>query len=1150
MDGSYGNVFPTNRGISPGAPAPSGNQYKVNVSRQKTKKWANFKPQNYDGDDWGDDYDESAHEPEPLPLPKPLGPRQPAAHSPTTRPFPSVGSPPSRTHNEQYAAPASAWPGQSPIVPGPPPPMASEPPRRVTEPFEASPHSAQGHFQPRYPPDATRASPSPNSPHPLPSQLPPREDDVVNTLESTRQSGPGPQTSDDSKPWLDTRSASPRSAAAPPVSLDKPLPLIRPADLYKRMGDERLKGRPPNESGPSAAANDGAWTGESPLSEIQPQGDIGNHPIGLPATEDFSGRALQPATSLASIPERQSEYGIESLLASYGGEGHEAGPIPSEEHKTSAESQKSVQPLSLEHLRRSSTSPQLPDLTRMSGFGEDLFSSSLFPPPGLRSPISGSMQLPTLGEDMAESSKPATAEAQAPAQSSSLATAQGMAEDTARDANLHPEKGASQPASSVSGGADHAMFLPPNESSKDQRAELPSHKVAAQPILENPEQQIPAESAEREPAWRNEATRPHMPGNWVTENPTTPPNAPAPSGTRPHMPGNWVTETPSTLSEVVASQITSAAHEEPGKASVAEGVSDVDARPELASIQAPDFRKSDHEVRVASDDGVVNNPDFVTVNPASSPTPPPLGKASPSLDTQFDMGSRNSPTEMVDRKASPASENHDGDASSPILTSSTTEKAEIHPTAPLNPRRGTPDNNDTKQLVLPPQPLSNDPTRDAESPSVVKDSDKLSEEIMKSLSPVQSGSGFLEVAEGSTAAYPAAAAEPTRESSYLGDVYGDYWATPEDKVEPSLPKHVRAADTGKAGLNPLPSPVKESAEGPAVAPGLAGSSSSSAPTEVTPVKLSDGHLESSGRASELQKRFSWDVRPEEPASPTASPPPTEQLAELGSGAEDLSPLAAKLGVAESETSQPSPGLDVVKPADELRAESAPEFNPVGAPAPTAVPDRLTQPSPSVSDMTEAQGEAKGQSLAEEKIALRELPQASSPPPPLELHPAFARVPESRLAEASSAPSPKNIVGFRDIMEMPLPAERIKLYSETRSQFAAVDTGLEEWLKEMVARYPEHVSALLLSQGTAAAMASHAQHSGQQAGPLPASLAAGQGLRVPGHLHMPQLQHGLSGLGHSSNQVGTKSKELLMAAGKAGKGLFSKGRNKLRGAGNA
>jgi hypothetical protein len=134
-----------------------------------------------------------------------------------------------------------------------------------------------------------------------------------------------------------------------------------------------------------------------------------------------------------------------------------------------------------------------------------------------------------------------------------------------------------------------------------------------------------------------------------------------------------------------------------------------------------------------------------------------------------------------------------------------------------------------------------------------------------------------------------------------------------------------------------------------------------------------------------------------------------------------------------------------------------------------------------------------------------------------------------------------MISFRNIMEMPLPAERIKHYNEARWHFSALNTGLQEWLETMMSRHPEHARDLLSPLGPA--------QQGTQGTPQNAH-GAGQGGWTPAHLHIPhmppQLQHGLSGLGHSSGQVGTKSKELFLAAGKAGKGLFSKGRNKLRG----
>jgi hypothetical protein len=264
---------------------------------------------------------------------------------------------------------------------------------------------------------------------------------------------------------------------------------------------------------------------------------------------------------------------------------------------------------------------------------------------------------------------------------------------------------------------------------------------------------------------------------------------------------------------------------------------------------------------------------------------------------------------------------------------------------------------------------------------------------------------------------------------------------------------------------------------------------------------------------------------------------------LGSGAENVAPPTEKLEAwAKAEPSQPSLGSEGRKSADDLRAESAPELNPGATLAPTPVPARPIPPSP-VSDLTDRQSGAKRLSLAEEKIVLQD---SASPftPPPLEQHPVFAETRRPQRDEPPSAPSPKNILGFRNIMEMPLPSERIKHYNETRWQFSAVDTGLDEWLRMMMAKHPEHANAVWSIQGAAP----QTQQSGQ--GATQTHHGVGQSLRSPAHLHMPhQLQQGLSGLGHSSNQVGTKSKELLMAAGKAGKGLFSKGRNKLRGTGD-
>ncbi|KXJ89385.1 hypothetical protein Micbo1qcDRAFT_165449, partial [Microdochium bolleyi] len=69
MDGgSYNNIVRTSSPFSQQPSAASPNTYKANVNRTKTRKWVEAKQNNYDGDDWGNDYDDDEPE-EPIPLP-------------------------------------------------------------------------------------------------------------------------------------------------------------------------------------------------------------------------------------------------------------------------------------------------------------------------------------------------------------------------------------------------------------------------------------------------------------------------------------------------------------------------------------------------------------------------------------------------------------------------------------------------------------------------------------------------------------------------------------------------------------------------------------------------------------------------------------------------------------------------------------------------------------------------------------------------------------------------------------------------------------------------------------------------------------------------------------------------------------------------
>ncbi|KAK3298146.1 uncharacterized protein B0H64DRAFT_66492 [Chaetomium fimeti] len=1068
MDGTYGNVFPTSRAMSPNASTPSGGQYKVNVSRQKTKKWANFKPQNYDGDDWGDEYDdEPAPEPAEPPLPaKPMGPRLPAGNSPTSRQFEPMGAaPPLRAHTQQFPTPPS---GPSPTPGGPP--------RRITEPVRSSPHNVSGHTHSPFPPDARRGSPATQGAHQLPSQLPPRESSTVS-----------PQPS------------------------NKPLPLIRPADVYQRMAEEREREQQSLAGGRPAEGAAGVRPGGPSEVETQPHGGgIVTQSADFPGAEDNgTGRTLNYGAGLTPIAERQSEYGFDGFLASYGAEASAESPAAQGQH---AEGQKSVQPVSHEDIRRYSTSPQLPNLSRMSGFGDDLFfSSSLFPASGLRSPLSGSMQLPTSDQSIPEADESAAAAAEAPGQLATAPTPQGVTSTTATtDAGVRADAGPS----------------PPNEPDQDRAVGL-SHQGAAQPVLGASEQQPPAVDAAREPASSTETQ-------------------PAPLAVRPQLPGGWVTETTSTPSDLTTFSPAGDSTETLDKAAESSGGITAIPQSKVISSDVSSHRQSDIEPGVTSEaEAVKERFASGSPHPALPRDSPPLSSSSPAPSiAKSNMGARQATPEAANRNVSPTPGALATKISGPTPASAATGHTEITPTAPLNTRRGTPDSHSSSQPVLSP-PFPAAPVQDPSTHSPVKDSDVLSEEIIKSLSPPQAAGSFTDTAESSTAAYQAAAADPMRESSYLGDVYGDYWATAEDKAEPGLLIAGKTIDAEKTAqdLPPLPAgPPDANAAKPAA--DTVGSGPSS-PSHAAPVKDSNIELKSVVGNGGLKKQFSWEASPHGatpgtvPDPAAVSPPDTEFLVEqkvLGSGVDNVSRLASEVSTPEPEPGALSLVQEGEKSAEDLRAESAPEFNPAATLGSTLGLDRRVQSRSSSSDSTDRQGDDNRLSLAEEKIALQEsrpIPQS----PPLEQHPVFGGSQQARGAEPQGPSSPKSILGFRNIMELPLPTDRIKHYKETRWQFSAVDTGLDEWVQAMMSKHPEHANDVLSQPG----MAAQTQQGGQ---------GAGLGGRVPAHLHIPpSLQQGLSGLGHSSNQVGTKGKELFMAAGKAGKGLFSKGRNKLRGTGD-
>ncbi|KAG6033413.1 hypothetical protein E4U41_006924 [Claviceps citrina] len=154
------------------------------------------------------------------------------------------------------------------------------------------------------------------------------------------------------------------------------------------------------------------------------------------------------------------------------------------------------------------------------------------------------------------------------------------------------------------------------------------------------------------------------------------------------------------------------------------------------------------------------------------------------------------------------------------------------------------------------------------------------------------------------------------------------------------------------------------------------------------------------------------------------------------------------------------------------------------------------------------------------------------------------------------------MSFREIMNLSSSRERIAKYNEAREISSSTDSGLEKWLVHLSAEHPDMSSngPLFSIQGsqqfgtgsdsaTQAGRSSPTSHQPQYSNANSPNTAPSSTSRSRlGGLSIPNAASG-STFGHSGNQIGTKSKELMHSAGKMGKGLLSKGRSKLRGTGD-
>lgn len=436
------------------------------------------------------------------------------------------------------------------------------------------------------------------------------------------------------------------------------------------------------------------------------------------------------------------------------------------------------------------------------------------------------------------------------------------------------------------------------------------------------------------------------------------------------------------------------------------------------------------------------------------------------------------------------------------------------------------------------------------------ENDRLRRDIVRSLSPDKDHPAGLSVPEGTPG---------NRESNVLPSEYGDYWegATPDGTRYSRMPGETHVGPQGVELTRPA-----HIAEEPSPA------------TTETPQ-----------RPGFLDQRFSWEKNQDSPgfgdlstfgAAARTSGAPAGEVAERAEQQHDDGSNAPEVVIAPQEhVPTPSFTVDDAPKRSFERSVSPPTtglhvVNARGAEEAVDIPPRLQTPEPQAQSHDPFEDAPSALKPTEtgaldlqdpEPIDELEFSAQSDAPPTASAAPTSSLAPAAEITGPSSSGLNPRIPPFRELAAIPNPTERIKAYNATRDQFATTDTGLQGWLAQTIAAHPEH-SGLL---------------SGQQLSPLVTRTSTGAVKQV--HKTSPSMSKFSNMLSPSSPQQGQnfqpnapmqgsspgssqpsgdgglsakKGKELLQNAGAIGgalggkvgqgaKGLFAKGRNKLRAA---
>ncbi|KAK0111825.1 hypothetical protein ONS96_001093 [Cadophora gregata f. sp. sojae] len=1109
----------------------------------------------------------------------------------------------------------------------------------IRTPSASSDFQARRDFSPSAvpPPLTTRASPAPQSAtEATPNQRFPARKSSLSQVSSPPldeiMSGGALDTTP--KPWIGARPASPGIGAKSPISPSKALPFIRPADIYRRAEEERRQsiesaGRPSMDSLMGSKSSDRSESPSGPYAKGGPEIGAARRRASFETDETSdSNRRLMPM--LEPVKERKSEYGFEGFNVN--------------DHNPQQRQETESRSLVVEEARRQSTSPKLPDLTRVSGFGLDMFSShdmeairkepetttttatlsspeqdlklreqpsfgfksvvnqafdttddhSLPDTPASRSgsgvnrtdsESTGTGGISPIMSRVSSSAVPAEARNRDTPTPAIMETAEPDSPETAGKFGVRGGDFAAPQAPGFKPGHRRDISAPSPGNSPARTPDLATSQVvpgSQHAIVDDTPLDV-ASPASEEPlhpprpfAEREHSFRPSLPGGWTSyattarsETPTqpaveTPVNEVAPTqeptGVAPTQDDDDYDLTPTTTKRslpgsALGATIAGAAlggaalgrhdHNSPSQTPLDESSRALGSPPALGSPALtsgntiapqileglPKLEQAPAETQLRPD--VVDRP----VSTQSTPPPPPP---------------KDTPTGDVDGRSS----DYFPRSATPVVESSAagpgTEEVSQSPTRP--------------QVI---------PTLSTDSVDDDEENDKLRQEIVKSLTPSPSNATAHTNSAQSDRADESSLSNPNRESSYLPSEYDNYWATTgQDQEVPAIPgvhKDVSDAISANEGSNN---------------PGL----ESPVPAPLSP-RRPDESLQPPRPA--LQSRFSWEQSTE------------DVNAGLNRDQGYLATEISAIGPAASEL----PGSVVPVQEEKEVAPQSPEPKTINDPvedhhgtrdaALIAGGAALIGGAAAVTYSDKPEEKSRRLSLAEEKDP-RVSSNPVSPTPPEDEHPSrspqhqfptspeayqHSPAPPSTVSPVTSsvhpfpAPPPGRLLAFREIVAMKSPQERIKTFDETRYRFATMDSGLNDWISKLQGQFPDEHGGVTgswgnsrssMPSGSARGKFTKAAASGQAAPlqqpyyqqylnasspPAPSTPVSGGPRPAPS---MPSgSQQGFSSAGSkiTTHQVQAKGKELLHTAGifggkagKAGKGLLAKGKNKLRAAG--